>query len=936
MKKKWYVIFVFLMVILIPNVSALDIADETKYNPDVPFTGSFCKSGDYTLCYNGGGIRVSVYENKGQSKNTLLKVFDLWPTSYRGPWDEKYGWRGEDIHYAPLNDVVKCKVNGNCSLGESGFSLSYDSYKQYYKTVSWDVFQEDEFKDKYLTDKTLDEISKALGVTLESSKVGSYFITIEQLYKVSVEKVDSKTGKYSGFSRGGYVGTASQLGILDRSNGSDGWRGRTMSIYTIKKAGTAFNTFLEKTGLVGTDRLLDIKSKEDGKYVHEQLTNNTNVAVSMGVFWLKDYVDVSCTSACAGKTGSSLLTCADSYCSSNSTDKSSCMTSCGVSSSDTLSCKDNVSNCNATSTICDDEVSSSLNSCKVVSSSYYKVDCVDSVNVIYPSNLPLSILAGSGFNYYVNIENTKTCTYTFDKNKWANDYAKANSTGKENLIRVLQSFNNMSTNNFPSDAETNTNDITASIVIYENTFSSNKLTNEDLVKVATISNKYEVNKNSNNYVTFETSNNGAISKQKVYSSIKTVAITKTMYALPGVCIKMGTGEAYLPSNGLCEDGSSSLNQYYISPSALSGRNNIVVNIKKPSSCLNDTNSCYYDVSKSSATCSVELDSDNKYRLYYTANNINNPSLGLSLIKNDLNDKTEIEFNSDEGGIIYGTVASSDKNNIYATCSLKVEPKVDDSSNSYCEVVLSDDESNLLLNVNTDLNGYKYGLSIEKDNLNGNNSIEIQKSRKTSQIVYGTVANKNGDIVARCSYELLPTDSNDDNDNNDNSGSSIVCLTNDIDRSDKSTVLNYCNTSSDKSKYSSLDECFDLCYLGGGIDYIYRIISLKDPFPNDRVAGSNWLGKEFYITDDDNNPALNSDAKPEYVIELSSSAIKEIKNQTASYNSVGSNKKNAYVDYVKSDSFDSFGAYYSKFINDDDVNNGGFKKYFTYIRSEAIK
>lgn len=64
---------------------------------------------------------------------------------------------------------------------------------------------------------------------------------------------------------------------------------------------------------------------------------------------------------------------------------------------------------------------------------------------------------------------------------------------------------------------------------------------------------------------------------------------------------------------------------------------------------------------------------------------------------------------------------------------------------------------------------------------------------------------------------------------------------------------------------------------GGIEVIYRVIDLNDPFPN-RNPGDNWSGNESYIT---NNRGVSSDdvygLEPLYTIELDPSSIKNIRN-----------------------------------------------------------
>lgn len=90
---------------------------------------------------------------------------------------------------------------------------------------------------------------------------------------------------------------------------------------------------------------------------------------------------------------------------------------------------------------------------------------------------------------------------------------------------------------------------------------------------------------------------------------------------------------------------------------------------------------------------------------------------------------------------------------------------------------------------------------------------------------------------------------------------------------------------------------------GGVEVIYRVVDLKNPFPN-RVAGSNWEGNEKLITNNrgvDDNSVYN--LTPYYTIELDPAKIKEIRNDNKNidYGSFenlkctnGENCKSAYV------------------------------------------
>ena len=163
-------------------------------------------------------------------------------------------------------------------------------------------------------------------------------------------------------------------------------------------------------------------------------------------------------------------------------------------------------------------------------------------------------------------------------------------------------------------------------------------------------------------------------------------------------------------------------------------------------------------------------------------------------------------------------------------------------------------------------------------------------------------------------------------------------------SDKKAVENYCKLESNylKDGYKNTASCINDCLstvkvpkcLGITCDYIYRPISLVDPFPNNRTPGYNWIGKEIYITDDLQNPVLNSSAPAEYVIELTPERINEIKKNTKEYNS--QKNKNAYIDYVPVNEYNLDGKYESKFIHSSDITQGGFSLYFTKIATVSQK
>lgn len=77
-----------------------------------------------------------------------------------------------------------------------------------------------------------------------------------------------------------------------------------------------------------------------------------------------------------------------------------------------------------------------------------------------------------------------------------------------------------------------------------------------------------------------------------------------------------------------------------------------------------------------------------------------------------------------------------------------------------------------------------------------------------------------------------------------------------------------------------EECRDLA----GLNVIYRVVDLNDPFPEGRSPGTNWIRKEGVITDNRGVSGMqlysSSEVEPLYSFELTPAVIKEIRRDTA--------------------------------------------------------
>lgn len=150
-------------------------------------------------------------------------------------------------------------------------------------------------------------------------------------------------------------------------------------------------------------------------------------------------------------------------------------------------------------------------------------------------------------------------------------------------------------------------------------------------------------------------------------------------------------------------------------------------------------------------------------------------------------------------------------------------------------------------------------------------------------------------------------------------------------------------------FNSASSCINYCYYCPECtnDYLYRTVNNYNPFPyssdsntlgfnyptGERIIPSNWVGKTQYIKQDDEDTSsvtgVNKNQKQEYVIELTPTIIKQIRQDTESYNNASAGN-DAYLDYVYMDGVDTTKRYYSKFINET------FRSSFTVINGEQVR
>lgn len=609
----------------------------------------------------------------------------------------------------------------------------------------------------------------------------------------------------------------------------------------------------------------------------------------------------TCKQTCSGKSGDNLLSCAENYCqaaSDNSGEKKTCIATCGYSDPGFSSCNANQSS-SGVSTECDADTSSSLSTCtKANTSNYYRSNCSESSTISYGNSLPTTLTPGTGFTYTPVLSGEKTCQMTFELAKWKFDYAssytEAERTKLKETLKNFQSIESNSTwvkdldNKYKYDSSNAT--ITIDITNNNDANASNRKTTKQLVPSKTINllnNDVVVTAGGSNRVPLYS--NGQVTYQSIYGLIKTTSKNKTAYKLPAVCISAGTGKMYdVNANGKCDtENDGPYHEYYTDLKIKKDTYKTEVTVNKGSSNLNATNTCRYVV-ESPVSCSI-VEREDKYELLIENKNNVGITYGLSTRGYILNGNT-IYSPISENIRLFGAIAID--NSIVATCK-------------YQRGNPSDEE-------NTCTRLYK---AAEYD--------KIRDYCRTNWISDTANYGSERECFDSCS-----------------SGNNSCKHNPNFSSSDEKAVINYCKIESNylKDGYNSVASCVNDCLsvkkdnncLGITCDYIYRPISLRDPFPNNRRPGYNWFGKEIYITDDLLNPILDSTAQPEYVVELNQDRINEIKKNTKEYNSI--KNKNAYIDYVRVNEYNLNGKYESMFIHSNDTSVGGFRSYFTVVET----
>lgn len=858
----------------------------------------------WDYCYNGNGgghgVRLSLYEYKNGKVTYYNSVdFCVGNSCYDGTTayttSEMAGRIAYQFAGVNLKFGVSKKVHANtserfaCYNGRGCKDYLDGTFKDIvslFKLGSYANYSEVQNAIYSVFGKWIDNLDYTY-ITIEPTIMYYNSKTKEKYYGTSYEFIAANVNTGDGMTRvvkkdsPNAIATTSVFGAKDNN--------------CFVKAGTCSNGLVSLVKFVGNRDVIinSVTGSERGGY-------------GISVLWIGSPDNVppknnTCLATCSGKSGDSLLSCAENYCQASSGDsagKKSCIATCGYSDPGFSSCNANQSS-SGVSTECDADTSSSLSTCtKANTSNYYRSNCSESSTISYGNSLPTTLTPGTGFTYTPVLSGEKTCQMTFELAKWKFDYASSYTEAERTKLKeILKNFQSIESNSiwvkdldnkykYDSSNATITIDITNS----NDTNASNRKTTKQLVPSKTINllnNDVVVTAGGSNRVPLYS--NGQVTYQSIYGLIKTTSKNKTAYKLPAVCISAGTGKMYdVNANGKCDtENDGPYHEYYTDLKIKKDTYKTEVTVNKGSSNLNATNTCRYVV-ESPVSCSI-VEREDKYELLIENKNNVGITYGLSTRGYILNGNT-IYSPISENIRLFGAIAID--NSIVATCK-------------YQRGNPSDEE-------NTCTRLYK---AAEYD--------KIRDYCRTNWISDTANYGSERECFDSCS-----------------SGNNSCKHNPNFSSSDEKAVINYCKIESNylKDGYNSVASCVNDCLsakkdndcLGITCDYIYRPISLRDPFPNNRRPGYNWFGKEIYITDDLLNPILDSTAQPEYVVELNQDRINEIKKNTKEYNSI--KNKNAYIDYVRVNEYNLNGKYESMFIHSNDTSVGGFRSYFTVVET----
>lgn len=952
--------------------------------PTPPASG--CDECSWTYASNGLGVRLSLYKYDG--KNLVFKKsIDLvnQPSAYPSKVNttkNKYG----RYNYTKLNQTMDFGYYKVGAVDINNYGLStIDEDTTWSSTFANEIL-------KYYGDNatsTINGIKKMFGINVTQAELSQYYIVAEPTaffhsrvgqfytyatgyeYMTILKDIDVYTGDYDWnlWESQGRVTFLGYLynGMYNQTNSSKKYPGAKDGRYDYYNfLAQESNTSIVKT----TSSILSHKDqlKKDNAY------KASNYPYGVMVFWIGQNGNIGCKGVCNNLKGDALLKCAENYCSSlsnikDSNGKANCITNtCGYTYNK-LSCG-NTNSVNGNDTTCSSKTTSSKESCQIINSENfsYKVECTTSSTTIYPTTLPTTIMPGTGFEYQVKLYGNKTCTITFDTESWKYNYAASYTNAeRNNYIEAINNFNRLSLSSYVYKSS-NAN---ISIKINEKTNGDSSTTTKTLKK------ENEYYRGSDDVTSIYTNKNVTsfhknIAKTLSVKTYITDSSNGTLYNLPGVCIS-AKDNVSVKEGSTCENGLGPYNKYFTGIYADSTTNATETKVTHSIAGMDTTNKCNYKVADNKLSCYITVETksgqtgnilinneDIVFTLYAVNGdkskkityNLGDTIKGKGDVFNNLQTKTiyrnTIRYNDDQ--IIYGTVTDG-TNYAYCKKEITITPnacnfeviensnntktiKLKPINNPNAEYYIKDSTSNkwMYMNAKTISNNTKitiWGMVKVGNNKNycvinfptdeNKTCTDLYKPTEYSKIKNYCENNWQKDRKGYSSYNDCYTDCT--NPPGKNTCKSLYTC------SDIKAIRQYCKVNYQVDGYKTMGNCINDCSCGSnGLKYYYRTISLNNPFP-DREAHYNWIGYEEYITNDieDNTPSTNSSG-PEYEIVLDSKRINAIKKHTKKYISEGND---AYGDFIRASKKDT-GKYKSKFIHVDDIEEGGFSTYFTYI------
>lgn len=860
-------------------------------------------------CISGRALRFSLYEYSPGGKAVKNgHSFDVWDGTVGNP-DNSFVNGAFTDPSSNCSDPINNKHDGKTHPDKKCFSLTRDKYKnkgsyvvkkdfKYDYTgnsenfIKYDLESEKGLINTYFGTEEL--IKKNLGATITNTE--TTYLVVETLFRMSNICASNwvPTNKE-------YIGTAYEV----------------FNIYNYSPFVELFASSITTAAGNKLDKNLNLRKivYESGAYLKPAKSGATVSALSnrtygMAIYSL-DTIIPPPANVCNCTSAKNKYLCAMNYCDANGgTDRINCVTSiCGVPDPGFSECSKEADS-PASETNCSATTSAKYSTCtKANSNTYYRTSCTENNKITYNDSLPTTILPGTGFSYSLALSGNKTCTTSFDVNKWNFDYAVASNSTRAGMESNLANYNsNIGITNATHQYDSSKS--TASINIKE----GSKNANLDLINYnnsgdgshvrvsngsidATVIEDGDENKEINKNRIIVRKNQSTVKyKTTISHKILTSGTMSSIYSIKDVCVDNGTGNVYnarydeISKKYTCNKiDDKTYAKYFTNKKTASGKYDTVVTLTKSGTNVSGIkNNCYYKLVKEPFTCKITKDG-NKYSLHVVSDyKIDYTKLRYTFSQN-VNDSnwstvassSKILANDiifDTSKTVYGKIKYEDSSDPAVTCTYA--PSVDIPSGERCTEKYEPTDYDEIADYckehwKTDKANYTSEKSCYESCTGQSSSCKVKFSCDETANIENYCAEKYDKVTATNDY--------------------MACI-------------NDCSCSDSEGKA------------------VYRPISLNNPFP-DRLPGANWVGysdKSSTSYKDLMKKTIDKvgSGKADYVIELTAEDIKSINENTKSYRA-SHEGKDIYTEYIQSSSDktpkDGTNRYRSKFIYDEFSN-----------------